>query len=46
MDDHLCLIIMCEKHKHLRVVGAKGIRDIRVKQLNVGVALCRLLVTC
>jgi hypothetical protein len=43
MDDDLCLFIMREQNKHLRVVSAERIRDVRMKQLDVGIALCCFL---
>lgn len=43
MNDNLCLVIVCEQDKHLRVVGAIGIGNVRMKQLDVRIALCCFL---
>jgi hypothetical protein len=46
MNDYLRAVVVSEEDDHLRVVSAKGIREVRGYQINARVRLCHFLKTC
>ena len=46
MNDDLSLVVMSKQNKHLGVMSAKGVGDVCMKQLDVGIALCCFLQKC